>query len=214
MEPISISTVWIGLSILILSMLYVAYLIEKDIDYRKSKCEWYLYDRERHVMISGPYTKAKAESMLKLYIGKKEYQVKRSKDGRPGKDKRRFTVIVNHEDWHEGKKYATYETASEFINKCMSEGLQGKIVIRASRFDIIVALIKVIWDTCMDIVANLWKITNVFLKACINLLLGSIKTVVYLIASISLGVLILLLSLTCKSLRDDIKRFYYSEQRP
>lgn len=216
MELTVTSTMWIGLTMLILSILYMAYLIDRSIEKRRNSRIWYVYNREANAMISGPYTKGKAESMLKLYINKEEYVLKKSKSGYPGRDKRKFELVKEMLNGNQtaftATKFLTIKKAKKAMNELREKGIVSYIVTNFNRWDIIRIIIVATLDSYKEILKDYWNVIKKATKEAIKFVMGSILCVAFLFGSTLLTFVIGIMSLFSKSIRNDIATSYIEEE--
>lgn len=216
MELTVTSIMWIGLTMLILSILYMAYLIDRSIEKRRNSRIWYVYNREANAMISGPYTKGKAESMLKLYLNKEEYVLKKSKSGYPGKDKRKFELVKEVSDGNQtaftATKFLTIKKATEAMNELREKGIVSYIVANFNKWDIIRIIIVATLDSYKEILKDYWDVIKKATKEAIKFVMGSVLCVAFLFGSTLLTFVIGIISLFSKSIRNDIETSYIGEE--
>lgn len=216
MELTVTSIMWIGLTMLILSILYMAYLIDRSIEKRRNSRIWYVYNREANAMISGPYTKGKAESMLKLYLNKEEYVLKKSKSGYPGKDKRKFELVKEVSDGNQtaftATKFLTIKKATEAMNELREKGIVSYIVANFNKWDIIRIIIVATLYSYKEILKEYWNAIKKATKEAIKFVMGSVLCVAFLFGSTLLTFVIGIISLFSKSIRDDIATSYIEEE--
>lgn len=216
MELTVTSTMWIGLTMLILSILYMAYLIDRSIEKRRNSRIWYVYNREANAMISGPYTKDKAESMLKLYLNKEEYVLKKSKSGYPGRDKRKFELVKEMLNGNQTEftttKFLTIKKAKKAMNELREKGIVSYIVTNFDRWDIICIIIVATLDSYKEILKEYWNAIKKATKEAIKFVMGSVLCVALLFGSTLLTFVIGIISLFSKSIRNDIATSYIEEE--
>lgn len=179
---------WLLIALITIGVLYSIYLaVESKGKVAKRRKKWYVYDRENHVFLTGASYRNTLESTLDRINAsesdKDRFSLLYSSTGKLPKDKRKIAMTLLFDEGYHHRKFRTMELALHVKKTLEAEGVTCTIKTEETTMSLIATVLGEAKHALKSLSIGLKEVSTQWFKVSADLLSGSIRFIMSIIAA-------------------------------